>query len=68
MLATLLEPTSGQAYVDGVDVVRNPLEVRRLIGYPGQEAVAFRAGDVPDYVTDGLLDPVLEAADRFAAR
>src|SRR6195952_4601441 len=33
VLATLLEPTSGFAYIDGVDVVRNPLEVRRLIGY-----------------------------------
>ncbi|MCX7568402.1 ABC transporter ATP-binding protein [Tumebacillus sp. DT12] len=33
ILATLLAPTSGQAYVDGYDVIQNPEEVRRLIGY-----------------------------------
>lgn len=36
MLATYLLPTSGSLAVDGVDVVRQPLEVRRRIGYlPG---------------------------------
>ncbi|HZG17694.1 MAG TPA: ABC transporter ATP-binding protein [Candidatus Bathyarchaeia archaeon] len=33
ILATLLEPTSGKAYVGGFDVVKQPREVRRLIGY-----------------------------------
>ena len=33
ILATLLKPTSGTAFVDGTDVVRNPSEARRLIGY-----------------------------------
>lgn len=33
ILATLLKPTSGTASVDGTDVVRNPSEARRLIGY-----------------------------------
>lgn len=32
-LATLLKPTSGTAYVDGVDVMEEPLEVRRRIGF-----------------------------------
>jgi ABC-2 type transport system ATP-binding protein len=55
VLATLLEPSSGQAYVDGVDVVRNPLEVRRLIGY------------MPDFF--GVYDDVKvwEYLDFFAA-
>src|SRR2546423_2112401 len=33
MLATLLTPTSGVAYVDGIDVVRNPEAVRSVVGY-----------------------------------
>ncbi|HEX2142310.1 MAG TPA: ABC transporter ATP-binding protein [Candidatus Limnocylindria bacterium] len=33
MLATLLAPTAGQAVVCGVDVMDDPVEVRRRIGY-----------------------------------
>lgn len=33
ILATLLEPTSGKAYVGGYEVTKNPKEVRKLIGY-----------------------------------
>jgi ABC-2 type transport system ATP-binding protein len=33
MLATLLAPTAGQAEIAGVDVVREPDAVRRVIGY-----------------------------------
>lgn len=33
ILATLLEPTSGKAYVGGYDVTTHPREVRKLIGY-----------------------------------
>ncbi|MBI4586559.1 MAG: ATP-binding cassette domain-containing protein [Planctomycetes bacterium] len=33
MLATILQPTSGQASIAGWDVARQPLEVRRSIGY-----------------------------------
>ena len=33
MLATLLRPTSGRAYIDGVDVTREPEKVRGIIGY-----------------------------------
>lgn len=33
MLATLLRPTGGQAMVAGFDVVQNPVEVRRNLGY-----------------------------------
>ena len=33
MLATALKPSRGTATLDGVDVVKNPLEVRRRIGF-----------------------------------
>ncbi len=37
MLTGLLEPTSGGATVVGIDVVRRPDEVRRVIGYMSQK-------------------------------
>lgn len=33
ILATLLIPSGGRAVLDGVDVVQNPREIRRLMGY-----------------------------------
>lgn len=33
MLATLLEPTSGTASVNGIDIIHNPEEARPLIGF-----------------------------------
>jgi oleandomycin transport system ATP-binding protein len=38
ILATLLQPDGGRATVGGYDVVRQPVEVRRLIGLTGQYA------------------------------
>ena len=38
MVATLLEPDSGTLQVDGHDVVRDPMAVRRMIGLAGQAA------------------------------
>jgi ABC-2 type transport system ATP-binding protein len=38
ILATLLKPDGGQATVAGFDVVRQPNEIRRLIGLSGQYA------------------------------
>lgn len=55
MLATLLEPTSGTAVLNGADVLRDPMAVRRMIGY------------MPDFF--GLYDDVKvwEYLDFFAA-
>ena len=54
MLATLLDPTSGTAFLNGVDVVKNPIQIRRMIGY------------MPDFF--GLYDDVRvwEYLDFFA--
>jgi ABC-2 type transport system ATP-binding protein len=55
MLATLLEPTSGSATLNGIDVVSQPMEIRRMIGY------------MPDFF--GLYDDVKvwEYLDFFAS-
>src|SRR5215470_13592431 len=37
ILATLLKPTSGTAWVGGLDVVREPNRVRRMIGFAMQD-------------------------------
>jgi ABC-2 type transport system ATP-binding protein len=47
MLTTLLRPTSGSALVAGFDVVRQPREVRRRIGYVSQMLSAD--GDLTGY-------------------
>jgi ABC-2 type transport system ATP-binding protein len=54
MIATLLDPTSGTARLDGIDVVRNPMQVKKKIGY------------MPDFF--GLYDDVRvwEYLDFFA--
>ena len=38
VLATLLTPDSGHASVAGIDVVKNPKQVREIIGLSGQYA------------------------------
>jgi ABC-2 type transport system ATP-binding protein len=55
MISTLLEPTSGTAVLNGADIRREPMEVRRMLGY------------MPDFF--GLYDDVKvwEYLDFFAA-
>src|SRR5688572_16654173 len=55
MLSTLLEPTSGTATINGADILKDPMDVRRMIGY------------MPDFF--GLYDDVKvwEYLDFFAA-
>jgi ABC-2 type transport system ATP-binding protein len=55
MISTLLEPTAGTAVLNGADIRRNPMAVRRMIGY------------MPDFF--GLYDDVKvwEYLDFFAA-
>src|SRR5579871_2585396 len=33
MLATLLEPNEGTAKLNGVDILKDPMQIRRMIGY-----------------------------------
>jgi ABC-2 type transport system ATP-binding protein len=43
MLMGMLPPTSGTASVGGFDVVKNPLEVKRIAGYVPESAAVFEA-------------------------
>jgi len=55
MLATLLDPTSGEAYICGHSIYQRPREIRRLVGY------------MPDFF--GVYDDmkVIEYLEFFAA-
>ncbi len=55
ILVTLLQPTAGKAFIDGLDVTKNGKKVRRLVGY------------MPDFM--GVYDDlkVFEYLEFFAA-
>jgi ABC-2 type transport system ATP-binding protein len=76
ILATLLLPTSGEALIDGIDVVRNPMKVREIIGYmpdffgvydemKAWEYLDFFAAcyRIPKHKRLGIIDDVLELTD-----
>ncbi|MCX8173219.1 MAG: ABC transporter ATP-binding protein [Thermoplasmata archaeon] len=41
ILVTLLRPTSGTALIDGIDVVKSPMEVKKKIGYLPEMPMLF---------------------------
>ena len=68
ILATFLYPTSGNALVDGFDVVNEALEVRRRIGYLAGDTPLYRNMRARDFLrfigrARGLSGPLLE--DHF---
>ncbi|MFH1676139.1 MAG: ABC transporter ATP-binding protein [bacterium] len=76
ILATLLLPSSGEAFIDGNDVVRNPMQVRKIIGYmpdyfgvydemKAWEYLDFFAAcyRIPKLKRMGIIDDVLELTD-----
>jgi ABC-2 type transport system ATP-binding protein len=76
MLLGLTEPTSGEARVVGLDPARNPLEVKRRVGYlpdavgfygdlTGRENLRYtaRLNAIPQGEADARIDEVLEQVD-----
>jgi ABC-2 type transport system ATP-binding protein len=63
MLTTLLMPTAGSATVAGHDLVREPREVRRRIGYVAQVGAAPSAGTIvgEELVTQARLQGMSKA-------
>src|ERR1017187_8521416 len=81
ILATLLEPTRGEAFVGGYSVLQEPDEVRRILGYmPDQFGIydGMRASEyldffaaayrVPKVKRQGLIKDVLEITDLTQKR
>ena len=50
MLTGMLLPTSGTAQVEGHDIVREPLEVKRLVGYVPESGALFEALTAREYL------------------
>ncbi len=50
ILTTFLYPTSGTAYVEGLDILEQPLEIRRLIGYLPETAPLYPEMQVEEYL------------------
>ncbi|HTM57958.1 MAG TPA: ABC transporter ATP-binding protein [Candidatus Udaeobacter sp.] len=50
MLTGMLAPTSGTAEVEGHDVVREPLEVKRVVGYVPESGAVFEALTALEYL------------------
>lgn len=75
MLSTILAPTAGRAVIDGIDVAKDPLEVRRRIGflsgstglYPrltGRETLRY-FGKLHGLEGDALEANIQKAVDDF---
>src|SRR4030043_717547 len=67
MLACFITPDSGTASVCGYDILRNPIEVRRSLGYLAENSPAY-----PEMTVGGFLDFVcdvrrVKGADRKRA-
>src|SRR5262249_11838272 len=74
ILATLDEPTSGDAYVDGISVTEDPEKARKLIGYVPDTLPGHRDISVHEYLdffarAYGIKNPkrrqVVESIEEF---
>jgi ABC-2 type transport system ATP-binding protein len=69
MLATLLDPTAGEAKVAGCDLRRDPVGVRRQLGYVSQSGGTNPAAKVDEeLVTQGELYGMTRAAGSARAK
>jgi ABC-2 type transport system ATP-binding protein len=70
MIATLLEPTSGQISVDGYDVLKDPLEVCRRLGLvlEGDQGLYDRLTGVQNLEFYGMMAGMPRRAARSRAR
>lgn len=50
ILTTYLVPTSGAATVGGYDILKNPLEIRKLVGYLPETSPLYQDMEVKEYL------------------
>ncbi len=50
MLSTLMKPTSGEIYVNGISVAEKPMEIRKIIGYVPDEYGLYDEMSVGEYL------------------
>ena len=65
ILATLDEPTEGDAYIDGISVVEEPEKARHLVGYVPDALPAHRDMSVRDYLDFFARAYGLKGSRRF---
>ena len=75
MLTGMLAPTSGKAEVEGFDIDREPLEVKRIVGYVPESGAVFDALTATEYLTfvaslygipeDGAVQRIAQFASFF---
>jgi ABC-2 type transport system ATP-binding protein len=51
IISGLIPPTSGSLDVNGIDVVKSPIELKRLLGYLPEESRLYDTMTVGDYLT-----------------
>ena len=64
VLTTLIQPDRGRAEIEGIDVVRSPGEVRKVIGLAGQFAAVDENLDGPGKRRDGRAGSTTWAPSR----
>lgn len=67
VLTGFLAPSEGQALIDGIDVLEEPIEVRRRVGYLPESAPVYRDMRVRDYLDFVAQVRGLARAERSAA-
>ena len=67
MLTTLLDPTAGEATVNGYDLRRDAVNVRRTIGYVGQAGSSFPEAIVIEEIVDHARLYGIDKQDATAA-
>ena len=70
MISTLITPTSGDAFVDGHSIIKEPDKVRRAITYLPDEAGAYKTMTGMDYLyfMAGLFSSDKDEIDTFVNR
>ena len=73
MLTTFLAPTSGRARLDGLDVLDEPLAVRRRVGYLPESVPLYHEMRVREYLRfraapEGRPPAQASGGDRLGAR